>query len=981
MKKRCLALMMAALFAFTSIAPSAGNMQVFASEVIDMVESTEETLATETLVDESTEDAIEEVEVESTEETTEEIEVESTEEIEAESTEETTEEATETVIEEVEVEPTEEPEEASELKLPTGFQDLEVYELGIIDETQIFENPVMLMDGEADLHSSVIYNTEWDKYSTNYYYNQLNDYQCQLWDAMDSLCRAYLLDELDATENTYGMYMTQFIASSGIEWDELYALARKFRFSNPQYYFLSTTIWHASDSDGDSYLAFGIYPAFAYGTARALETQDVKEQTDAWIAAVNSCATDEEKVLAFHDLIVNAVDYNYDIYSDDFDEELAYSQSVYSVFCLGETVCAGYSQAMEMLCNGAGIECITVTSDDHQWNKVCVDGAWYNVDATWADQSWGIEYRYFGKSDLFYEEDGNSSHILENMWNGTQPECISDMDISECVSTLVVYDGNGATKGSLEYTSYELGEDITVRDNWFSKNYYIFNNWSTKSNGTGKSYVSGQQINTSTWGRAITLYAQWEPETYTIAYVLNGGTNSDSNLTTYQYPIQTIILNAPVRAGYIFAGWYMDSACTSLPISEIAAGTYGNIVLYAKWSPIQYKISYNGNGNTSGSMSVQSIAYGSGTEFTANTFKKKGYTFIGWNTKADGSGTAYVNKEDASKLTKTNGKTITLYAQWKKTKYTITYDLKSGGKNNSGNPSSYYITTATITLKNPTRTGYTFAGWYSDSAYKNKITEIKKGSTGNKTIYAKWTANKYSIVYNGNGSTSGSMSSQTSRKYGTAYTLATNKFKKTGYTFVGWNTKKDGSGKNYNNMEKIKNLTAKNGGSVTLYAQWEKTKYTITYKLNGGKNSSKNPSKYTITTKTIKLKNPTRKGYTFAGWYSDSKFKNKVTQINKGSTGKKTLYAKWVANKYKIVYDGNGSTSGKMSATTGCKYDKSYTLKANTYKKGNLTFVGWNTKKDGSGTHYSDKEKIKNISSKSGGTVTLYAQWEDIRED
>jgi uncharacterized repeat protein (TIGR02543 family) len=142
--------------------------------------------------------------------------------------------------------------------------------------------------------------------------------------------------------------------------------------------------------------------------------------------------------------------------------------------------------------------------------------------------------------------------------------------------------------------------------------------------------------------------------------------------------------------------------------------------------------------------------------------------------------------------------------------FAIKYEL-NGGKNNSNNPNSYKLSTATINLSNPTRKGYTFKGWYSDSKLTNKVTSIKKGSTGNKTLYAKWTP----------------------------------------------------------------------------------TTYKITYKLNKGTNNKSNPSTYKITTSTITLKNPTRKGYTFSGWYSDSKFKNKVTKITKSSTGNKTLYAKW----------------------------------------------------------------------------------------
>ncbi|MCM1568095.1 MAG: InlB B-repeat-containing protein [Roseburia sp.] len=156
-------------------------------------------------------------------------------------------------------------------------------------------------------------------------------------------------------------------------------------------------------------------------------------------------------------------------------------------------------------------------------------------------------------------------------------------------------------------------------------------------------------------------------------------------------------------------------------------------------------------------------------------------------------------------------------------KYTITYKL-NGGKNSSKNPSTYTKSSATITLKNPTRTGYTFKGWYSDKNFKNKVTKISKGSTGNKTLYAKWAANKYTVVFNGNNNTNNVKMSSKTYKYGTSYKLPANTFKRTGYTFTGWNTKKDGSGKSYSNKASVKNLTTKSGGKVTLYAQWKKKK-------------------------------------------------------------------------------------------------------------------------------------------------------------
>lgn len=109
-----------------------------------------------------------------------------------------------------------------------------------------------------------------------------------------------------------------------------------------------------------------------------------------------------------------------------------------------------------------------------------------------------------------------------------------------------------------------------------------------------------------------------------------------------------------------------------------------------------------------------------------------------------------------------------------------------------------------------------------------------------------------------------------------------------GYTFAGWYTAKSG-GSRIGSSSVVR--TTKN---QTLYARWKLVKYKIRYSLGKGKNSRSNPAGYTVTSRTIVLKNPVRKGYTFKGWYSDPKFKKKVTKIASGSTGSRKLYARWV---------------------------------------------------------------------------------------
>ncbi len=541
----------------------------------------------------------------------------------------------------------------------------------------------------------------------------------------------------------------------------------------------------------------------------------------------------------------------------------------------------------------------------------------------------------------------------------------------------IKFHANGATSGSMSnQTGLKYDATYTLTANAYKKTGYAFNSWNTKVDGSGTVYKDKASVkNLSTKnGQTVTLYAQWKKVKYTIAYNLNGGTNNSGNPAAFYVDSNAITLKNPTKKGYTFGGWYSDTAYTK-KVTSIAKGSTGNRTLYAKWNVNKYNVKFHGNGANSGTMkNLSGLKYNASYTLTGNAYKKTGYAFNGWNTKADGKGTVYKNKASVKNLTATNGQTVTLYAQWKKVKYTITYNM-NGGTNNSSNPTAYYVTSGNITLKNPSRKGYIFGGWYSDSAYKKKVTSIAKGSTGNRILYAKWSVNKYNVKFHGNGANSGTMKNQTGLKYNASYTLTGNAYKKTGHAFNGWNTRADGKGTVYKNKASVKNLTATNGQTVTLYAQWKKVKYTITYNLNGGTNNSFNPAAFYVTSGNITLKNPSRKGYTFGGWYSDNAYKKKVTSIAKGSTGNRTLYAKWSINKYNVKFHGNGANSGTMKNQTGLKYNTSYTLTANTYKKNGYIFNGWNTKADGTGTAYKDKTSIKNLTDANGQTITLYAQW------
>ncbi|MBR0382246.1 MAG: leucine-rich repeat protein [Eubacterium sp.] len=298
---------------------------------------------------------------------------------------------------------------------------------------------------------------------------------------------------------------------------------------------------------------------------------------------------------------------------------------------------------------------------------------------------------------------------------------------------------------------------------------------------------------------------------------------------------------------------------------------------------VVFTLKYNGNG---GKASAKSKKVTSGKTYgKLATASRKGYSFDGW----------YTESSNGTKVTKDSTVTLafnTLYAHWKPVNYKISYRLNGGAQSiGSSNPDTYTITDS-VSFDAPVRTGYRFGGWYKDKKLKKKASGISKGSVGNKTFYAKWNANTYTIVFKGNGSSKGKMKNL-NMKYGKSKALSANKFSRTGYSFSGWATSENGPVE-YKNKKKVNNLTTTHKDQITLFAIWKINSYKISYKYNGGHkvNEEDNPEIYTVNDEII-LAAPEKEGYTFIGWYKDKKYKKKAAAVNAGSTGNKTFYAKW----------------------------------------------------------------------------------------
>ena len=254
------------------------------------------------------------------------------------------------------------------------------------------------------------------------------------------------------------------------------------------------------------------------------------------------------------------------------------------------------------------------------------------------------------------------------------------------------------------------------------------------------------------------------------------------------------------------------------------------VVLGVNWQVNEYNITYNGNGSTSGFTESSSHEYDISKNLTKNGFTRTGYTFTGWNTKADGSGTSYTDGQSVKNLSSTNGATVNLYAQWKGNNYTVKYDANGGTGTMSDSMYTYGVSKA-LSANSFSRTDYTFKCWNTkaDGSGVNYTDKQSIKIAENLTLYAQWRSNdstdeeeeieiKYYIRYDKNGGIGTMKNSE--HKYGYASNLTKNAFIKIGYTFNGWNTKADGTGTTYTDGETISNLASNNGDIVTLYAQW-----------------------------------------------------------------------------------------------------------------------------------------------------------------
>ena len=441
----------------------------------------------------------------------------------------------------------------------------------------------------------------------------------------------------------------------------------------------------------------------------------------------------------------------------------------------------------------------------------------------------------------------------------------------------------------------------------------------------------------------ITLYAKWTINQYTVTFSANGHGTAPSAVKV-NYGAKVSKPTDPTADGYTFGGWYTESSCVNA--YDFSSAVTKNITLYAKWTVIQYTVTFNANGHGTAPSAVK-VNWGAKVSKPTDP-AADGYIFGGWYKEA-----ACTNSYDFNSAVKSS---FTLYAKWtqkepEKVYYTVTFEMNGHG---SAITAQTVESGKTVTKPtNPTEDGYTFGGWYTESSCVNAY-DFSNAVTKDITLYAKWTVIQFTVTFNANGH--GTAPSAVTVNWGEKISKPAD-LKADGYTFGGWYTdSKCTSAYNFNNLVK---------SSFTLYAKWTQIRYVVTFNANGHGSA---PASVSVNwgEKVTKPEDPKADGYTFGGWYTESSCKN-AYDFNTAVKSNITLYAKWTQIELIVTFYINSDDSAPSAVMVkwGTKVSRPDDPKKDGYK-----FAGWYTDRDYKKEYDFDTLVKEDLS--------LYAKWTEI---
>ena len=532
---------------------------------------------------------------------------------------------------------------------------------------------------------------------------------------------------------------------------------------------------------------------------------------------------------------------------------------------------------------------------------------------------------------------------------------------------------------------------------------YTFIGWFTDKSG-GSPFVFGE--NGTSISGDLNLYAHWQVNIHTVTYKYNDGATADKTAEiAFGTALNTDATEEkPSRDGYIFKGWYIDSACTvmatTMPDSDIT--------LYAKWEAVGYKLIFvyyaNGDDDTigadDGAKFVWTAEIGTAIPYPDADIKPY-YALDGWYIQGSDELFGYENMPNLDALggetDEDNYVTLTIYAKYSAIEYTVDY-IGDDGSILSDKLTVSADTEATKyalkTLEN--KTGYEFVGWNvvyqnvhrTDLVYtgyrvdSNGIYLIANEETGEVEsvhigfeyladidLIAVFKPEEYTLILNANYNGS---STTASVVYGSVYGDALTTPERAGYSFVGWFTQSEGGKQITSNSDVNTQLVV--GDTITLYAQWKANTYYLVFNGNGGTGTiERRELRYDETFNLPGAASFTRPGYEFKCWkIGELTYKADAQVSNLVAEDGWTLevIAQWTPISTTITFNANGG-EGTMGSQS-FKYGQSVTLNANKFTKEGYHFLGWATSQGSDKVVYVDEATISNITEKD---LTLYAVW------
>ena len=534
-------------------------------------------------------------------------------------------------------------------------------------------------------------------------------------------------------------------------------------------------------------------------------------------------------------------------------------------------------------------------------------------------------------------------------------------------SYTVIFHANGGV-GVMEPATRRLGVQENLSAKRFKRSGHTFYGWAASPNVHYSDVQFTDQepvLNVaSAEGAVVRLYAIWRAHTYTIVFYANGGIGEMKNSTHIYDVAENLGANAFTRTGHNFLGWakHPDGEAVFADgesVLNLTAVDGETIKLYALWGLHAFEVAYNPNGGT-GTMGNSRHSHDIAQNLRANTFTRVGHTFTGW-ARSPGGTVEFADRESVLNLAVMDGETIRLYAVWRVNTHTVAYS-PNGGTGTMANSLHSYGTAQELNVNTFTRLGHTFIGWARspggnvEFADRQSVINLTATDAYVITLYARWRAHTFTVVYNANGGV-GNMASSI-HTFDTAKNLRANSFTRVGQTFVGWARSPDGSVE-FTDGYSVANLTTEDDGVVTLYAAWV---IIVTFDINGGEGAA--PAKQMVSENTgIAVPNNSgfsRDGAVFGGWntLADGTGANFVAGEIFTPTENVTLYARWIATWTATAHDAAANsisftfgvpvsgltaaditvTDGTGSVTTGALTGggTSWSLAANVTRSGNV---------------------------------------------